>query len=99
MKNKEQISEIHDIISGVLIGTIKSYDAAIKIQELVKKSDSLPPVMISSLPDEDSIREYALDWGEKFSNETGDEETMRSIAYTSYRRGCQKVNRILSNES
>jgi hypothetical protein len=48
MTDKEQISKIEDIIAGVLIGSIKSSDAAIKIQKLVKESDSLPCVRIRS---------------------------------------------------
>ena len=47
MTDKEQISKIEDIIAGVLIGSIKSSDAAIKIQKLVKESDSLPCVKLS----------------------------------------------------
>ena len=41
MTEKEQISEIHDTIAGVLIGSIKSYDAAIKIQKLIANEVSL----------------------------------------------------------
>ena len=67
--------------------------------KVANSSNDIQNVMISSLPNDDDIRGYALDWCEKFGNETGDEETMRSIAYTSYRRGCQRVNRILTDES
>ena len=42
MTEKQQIAQIHDIIAGVLIGSIKSYDAAISIHKLASDGDLVP---------------------------------------------------------
>lgn len=60
MIDKEQISEVHDIILGVLIGSIKSYDAAIKIQSLVKESDHLEQEIERLKSDQVDLVEYVI---------------------------------------
>ena len=59
MTEKQQIAQIHDIIAGVLIGSIKSYDAAISIHKLA--SDGVSEDVRISLPSESEVVDIVND--------------------------------------